>query len=95
VTAGTAILVRLQVYRIGKVRVLSRRLEFDPVTDRNCVAARRGGEHRKVKEWSETQVNSIRPVVAASQLGNGEAEVPKRTDGTLMAKSDERGLTGS
>jgi hypothetical protein len=66
----------LQVYRIGEVEVLVRRFEFDPVADRNCVAARRGGEHREANGWSVTYVNSIRPVVVASLLGTGEAEVP-------------------
>jgi hypothetical protein len=32
-----------------------------PVTDSNCVAARRGGEQLKVNDQSVTQVNSIRP----------------------------------
>ena len=53
-------------------------LEFETVADRNCVAARRGGEHRKANGRSETQVNSIRPVVVASLLAKGEAEVPYR-----------------
>jgi len=44
-----------------------------PVTERNCVAARRGGEQRDVNDQSATQVNSIRPCRAASLLGNGEA----------------------
>jgi len=44
-----------------------------PVTDSNCVAARRGGEQLKVNDQSVTQVNSIRPYCAASLLGNGEA----------------------
>ena len=61
---------------IGKVQVLVRRLWFDPVVDRNCVAARRGGEHRKTNNQSATKVNSIRPVVVASLWIEGEAHTP-------------------
>ena len=43
------------------------------VADRNCVAMRRGGEHRKANDQSQTFVNSIRPVDLASLLANGEA----------------------
>src|SRR5215467_10682630 len=32
-----------------------------PVADRNCVAARRGGEQRKATEPSVAKANSIRP----------------------------------
>jgi len=45
------------------------------VTEGNCVAARRGGEQPEVNVQSVTQVNSIRPVVVASLLGNGEAQL--------------------
>ena len=45
------------------------------VTEGNCVAARRGGEQPEVNDQSVTQVNSIRPAVVASLLGNGEAQV--------------------
>ena len=64
--------------QISRVQVPVRRLEFETVADRNCVAVKRGGEHREAKGRSETQVNSIRPVVAASLLDSGEAEVPYR-----------------
>jgi hypothetical protein len=47
-----------------------------PVTESNCVAARRGGKQLEVNEQSVTQVNSIRPCRPASLLVNGEA----RTD---------------
>ena len=69
--------MRLQVYCIGGVEVPVRRLEFDPVADRNCVVVRRGGEQREAKGRSETQVNLIRPTVAVSLLANGETEVPQ------------------
>ena len=39
----------------------------------NCVAARRGGKQPDAKEQSQTQVNSIQPVYAASLLDSGEA----------------------
>jgi hypothetical protein len=45
-----------------------------PVTEDNCVAARPGGEQSEVNGQSETQVNSIRPDVAASLLAKGEAQ---------------------
>jgi len=48
-------------------------LDVSTVTERNCVAARRGGEHREVNDQSVTQVNSIRPIVVASLLEKGEA----------------------
>jgi len=54
---------------------------WHPVTNGNCVAARRGGEQPEVNDQSVTQVNSIRPTVVASLLGNGEAQLtlgPKR-----------------
>lgn len=76
--------MRLRVYRIGRVRVPVRRLGFDPVADRNCVVARRGGRHRKANGRSETQVNSIRPVVVASLLAKGEAEVPPQSRRYVM-----------
>ena len=44
-----------------------------PVTEGNCVAARRGGKQLEVNDQSVTQVNSIRPCQSASLLGNGEA----------------------
>ena len=59
---------------------------MNPVADRNCVVARRGGEHREAKGRSETQVNSIRSVVATSLLANGEVDVPHghaRRDGRV------------
>jgi hypothetical protein len=68
------------MHRISKVRVLARAI-WCPVTDGNCVAARRGGEQPEVNDQSVTHVNSIRPTVVASLLGNGEAQVthgPKR-----------------
>ncbi len=49
---------------------------MNPVADRNCVAVRRGGEHRKANGWSGTQVNSIRFLVATSLLANGEVDMP-------------------
>jgi hypothetical protein len=45
-----------------------------PVTNGNCVTARWGGEQPEVNDQSVTQVNSIRPAVAASLLGTGEAQ---------------------
>ena len=45
------------------------------VIEGNCVAVRRGGEQPEVNDQSVTQVNSIRPAVVASPLGNGEAQV--------------------
>ena len=45
------------------------------VIEGNCVAARRGGEQPEVNDQSVTQVNSIRPAVVASLLGNGEAQL--------------------
>ena len=45
------------------------------VTNGNCVAARRGGEQPEVNDQSVMQVNSIRPFVVASLLGNGEAQL--------------------
>jgi len=45
------------------------------VTEGNCVAARRGGEQPEVNDQSVTQMNSIRPAVVASLLGNGEAQL--------------------
>ena len=45
------------------------------VTEGNCVAARRGGEQLEVNDQSVTQVNSIRQIVVASLLENGEAQV--------------------
>jgi len=49
----------------------------EPVTggeaEGNCVAVRRGGEQPDAKEQSQTEVNSIRCSVTASQLASGEA----------------------
>jgi hypothetical protein len=53
-----------------------RREEVWPfVAEGNCVAARRGGEQPEAKVSSVTIVNSIRPVVLASPLGKGEAQL--------------------
>ncbi len=46
-----------------------------PVTESNCVAARRGGEQLEVNDQSVTQVNSIRQAVVVSLLDNGETQV--------------------
>jgi hypothetical protein len=51
------------------------------VTESNCVAARRGGEQPEVNDQSVTQVNSIRPIVVASLLEAGEAQL---THGPLI-----------
>ena len=45
------------------------------LTEGNCVAVRRGREQPEVNDQSVTQVNSIRPTVAASLLFDGEAQV--------------------
>ena len=39
----------------------------------NCVVVRRGGKQLKADLWSQTRVNSIRPLQRASLLGIGEA----------------------
>ena len=44
------------------------------VTEGNCVAVRRGGEQPEVNDQSVTRVNSIRPIVVASLLEEGEAQ---------------------
>ena len=46
-----------------------------PVTERNCVAARRGGEQREENDQSVIQVNSIRQTVVVSLLANGETQL--------------------
>ena len=53
--------------------------EPDPVgeAEGNCVAARRGGEQPDARKQSQTQVNSIQPVHAASLLVTGEACVER------------------
>jgi hypothetical protein len=77
-------LVRVQVHRISKVKVLAGVL-WHPVTEGNCVAARRGGEQPEVNDESVTRGNSIRPTVVASPLGNGEARL---THGPQRAATD-------
>jgi hypothetical protein len=51
-------------------------LDVSTVTERNCVAVRRGGEHWEVNDQSVTQVNSIRPIVVASLLENAKPKTP-------------------
>jgi len=51
------------------------------VTEGNCVAVRRGGEQPEVNDQPVTQVNSIRPVVVASLLGKGEAQLTPWSSG--------------
>ena len=46
-----------------------------PVAGRNCVTARRGGEHREANGQSATKVNSIRPGCLASLPSYGEAQI--------------------
>jgi hypothetical protein len=48
------------------------------VAERNCVAARRGGEYREANGRSATQVNSIRPDVSASLRPIGEAQTERK-----------------
>jgi len=50
-----------------------------PVTEVNCVAARRGGEQTEVNDQPETKVNPIRPTRAASLLPKGEAQTERAT----------------
>jgi hypothetical protein len=66
--------VRLSLHRISKVKVLVG-VFWHPVTNGNCVAARRGGEQREVNDQSVTRVNSIRPDVVVSLLPTGEAQL--------------------
>jgi hypothetical protein len=68
-----------------------------PVTEGNCVAARRGGEQPEVNFQSATQVNSIRPCRLASLRIQGEAcSGGSRTLMTLVceSKSDHGGRWG-
>jgi hypothetical protein len=66
--------VRLQLHRIGKVKVLARAI-WCPETEGNCVAVRRGGKQLEVNDQSVTQVNSIRQTVVVSLLANGETQM--------------------
>jgi hypothetical protein len=62
-----------------------------PVTEGNCVAARRGGKQPEVNDQSATQVNSIRPARAASLLANGEAQTgANRMSPTLRGSVSKR-----
>jgi hypothetical protein len=65
---------RLQARRLSEVQVLVRVFRHH-VTQSNCVAARRGGEQLAVNDQPVTHVNSIRPLVVASLLSYGEAQV--------------------
>jgi hypothetical protein len=71
--------VIVKAQRSGSLR--RRRLSF--VAKGNCVIARWGGEQPKAKHRSATEVNSIRPVNAASLLLNGEASNQKSVGGWL------------
>jgi hypothetical protein len=51
VTPAEAGIVRLRAHLIREVKVLSRST-LQPVTDCNCVAARRGGEQQEVNDQS-------------------------------------------
>ena len=64
-------------------------LDVSTVTERNCVAARRGGEHREVNDQSVTSVNSIRPSVVASLLENAKPKTP--VDPRRESRSHDRG----
>ncbi len=66
--------MRPQVHRFSKVKVLVSML-WHTVTESNCVAERRGGEQLEVNDQSVTQVNSIRQIVVASLLEEGEAQM--------------------
>jgi hypothetical protein len=57
--------VRLQAHRTSEVQVLVG-VFWHPVTNGNCVAARRGGEQPEVNDQPVTQVNPIRPTAVAS-----------------------------
>ena len=64
-----------------------------PVVNRNCVAARRGGEHRKTNGQSATKVNSIRPGWLASLPSYGEAQSGAiRKPTTLRGNVSKRSL---
>jgi hypothetical protein len=63
------------------------------VTERNCVVARRGGEQREgERPVRRIMTNSIRPVVVASLLGNGEAQMTLQSRGMgAVGETDPRG----
>ena len=50
-----------------------------PVTESNCVVARRGGKQLEVNDQSVTVVNSIRPGCLASLPSYGEAQTSRET----------------
>src|SRR5258707_6979513 len=58
-----------------------------PVTDGNCVAARRGGEEPEVNVQSATKVNSIRPCRSASLRIQGEARTGETRKPTTLRGS--------
>ena len=55
----------------------------------NCVSVRRGGKQPKAKEQSQMQVNSIRCVLMASLLANGEACAKRNLSGRDRPESVE------
>ena len=65
-------LVRLQAHLYREVKVLSR-YALQPVTDCNCVAARRGGEQQEVNDQSVGSRTRFGRVIPASLLASGEA----------------------
>lgn len=62
----------------------------------NCVAVRRGGEQLEADPQSQTPVNPIRPVTAASLLGNGEAcrKSGDRSDQHPSSRAKDRAVVG-
>jgi len=62
-----------------------------PVTESNCVAARRGGEQLEVNDRSAAKANSIRPGLPASLLASGEARTDaSRRPATLRGSVSKR-----
>ena len=59
-----------------------------PVTESNCVVARRGGKQLEVNDQSVTIVNSIRPGCLASLPSYGEAQnLCDTASGNILAET--------
>jgi hypothetical protein len=64
--------VRLRAHLVREVKVLSKPA-LQPVTDCNCVAARRGGEQQEVNDQSVGKRTRFGRVLSASLRFDGEA----------------------
>ena len=87
--------MRLDVYLVREVRVLFEVRPLRPVTERDCVAARRGGEQREVSGSSGASRTPIQPGRPVSLLGTDETRTRDERDARRAEGLGVKATTGA